>query len=74
MDYLNDMFITCSNGVGRSGTFCALLNCINRFRQEQVIDVFQVVQMMRSQRPGLVENTVSIELVLTKYKLCICQA
>ncbi|XP_065918174.1 receptor-type tyrosine-protein phosphatase S-like [Dysidea avara] len=55
--------VHCSNGVGRSGTFCALLICINQFKQEQMVDVFQTVQIMRSQRPGLVENMEQYEFI-----------
>ena len=56
-------FMLYSNGVGRSGTFCALLICINQFKQEQMVDVFQTVQIMRSQRPGLVENMVCVDSI-----------
>ena len=61
---LYKMIISYSNGVGRSGTFCALLTCINQFKQEQIVDVFQNIQIMRSQRPGLVENTVCLHSML----------
>lgn len=47
-----------SDGVGRSGTFCALMVCINQFRTESVVDVFRTIQIMRGQRPGIVGNAV----------------
>lgn len=57
-----------SDGVGRSGTFCALMISMNQFKAEQKVDVFQIVRSMRSQRPGLVGNAVSY----TWYSLNIC--
>ena len=48
-----------SDGVGRSGTFCALFNCVNRFKAEQVVDVFQIIKSMRAQNPAVVQTTVS---------------
>ena len=48
-----------SDGVGRSGTFCALMVSINRFKAEQIVDIFQVVIKMRTRRPGIVRNAVS---------------
>ena len=50
----------CSDGVGCSGTFCALMVCINQFRTEKVVDVFRTIQIMRGQRPGIIGNVVSI--------------
>ena len=48
-----------SDGMGRSGTFCGLVVSINRFKAEQMVDVFKTIITMRSQRPGLVANAVS---------------
>ena len=50
----------CSDGVGRSGTFCALVVSINRFKAEQMVDVFKTIIMMREQRPRLVANAVRL--------------
>ena len=44
--------------MGRSGTFCALVVSINRFKAEQMVDVFKTIITMRTQRPGLVANAV----------------
>ena len=52
-------FICSSDGVGRSGTFCALVVSINRFKAEQMVDVFQTIITMRTQKPQLVNNAVS---------------
>ena len=49
----------CSNGVGRSGTFCALVISINRFKAGQMVDVFRTIKTMRTNRPKLVTNAVS---------------
>ncbi|XP_031562568.1 receptor-type tyrosine-protein phosphatase epsilon-like [Actinia tenebrosa] len=55
--------VQCSNGVGRSGTFCAIASCLERVKQEQVLDVFQTVKSIRVNRPGAVET-------LTQYVFC----
>ena len=52
-------YYLCSDGIGRSGTFCALMISIYQFKAEQKADIFQIIRTMRSQRPGLVANTVS---------------
>ncbi|XP_028516626.1 receptor-type tyrosine-protein phosphatase epsilon-like [Exaiptasia diaphana] len=44
----------CSNGVGRSGTFCAIYSIIERVKQEQIVDVFQAVKDIRRNRPRAV--------------------
>ncbi|XP_031551963.1 receptor-type tyrosine-protein phosphatase alpha-like, partial [Actinia tenebrosa] len=48
--------VQCSNGDGRSGTFCAIASCLERVKQEQVLDVFQTVKSIRVNRPGAVET------------------
>ena len=58
----------CSDGVGRSGAFCALMVSINRFKAEQMVDVFRTIITMRTQRPGLVANAVSCNTLI----LCTC--
>lgn len=47
-----------SDGLGRSGTFCALYSVLERLKIEQVVDVFQAIKAMRIPRPGLVKTTV----------------
>ena len=47
-----------SNGVGRSGTFCAILSIIERLKTEQVIDVCQSVKVIRVNRPKAVDSKV----------------
>ena len=47
-----------SDGVGRSGAFCALMVSVSQFRTEKIVDVFRTIQIMRGQRPGIVGNSV----------------
>ena len=55
--YVYFVFIA-SDGLGRTGTFCALMMCHDRFKTEHMADVFYAIKTMRGQRPGMVENTV----------------
>jgi protein tyrosine phosphatase len=50
-----------SNGVGRSGTFCAIASSLERVKQEHVLDVFQTVKNIRVNRPGAVQTLVGIK-------------
>ena len=52
-------FFEISNAVGRSGTFCAIFNVLEKLKLEKVVDVFQTVKLLRIQRPGAVEDLVS---------------
>ena len=51
--------LTCSDGVGRSGTFCAIYSILERVKLEQVVDVFQAVKALRVRRPGALKTSVS---------------
>ncbi|KAF5402068.1 Receptor-type tyrosine-protein phosphatase delta [Paragonimus heterotremus] len=48
--------VHCSNGIGRTGVFLALSIVLERMRYEGVVDMFQTVRMLRTQRTGLVET------------------
>ena len=37
---------------------------MNRFKAEQVVDVFQMIKSMRSQHPAVVQTTVSASLLI----------
>ncbi|XP_057294079.1 receptor-type tyrosine-protein phosphatase S-like isoform X2 [Hydractinia symbiolongicarpus] len=50
--------IHCSAGVGRTGVFIALFNMLERVRGEGVVDVFQTVRGLRTQRPAMVQTKV----------------
>ena len=59
-----------SDTVGRSGMFCAIMSTIECCKAEGVVDVFQVIKALRTQKPGAVLNVVCIVHVVytcTKY-------
>ena len=49
----------CRNGSGRTGAFIAISSNIDRAKSDNSVDVFQTVKMMRIQRMGCVQTTVS---------------
>ena len=57
------MLIHCSAGVGRSGAFCAINNCLQSFRSTGGIDVTETVRTLRKQRSGMVQT-------LEQYAFC----
>ncbi|XP_070562413.1 receptor-type tyrosine-protein phosphatase alpha-like [Ptychodera flava] len=59
----NVITVHCSNGIGRSGVFCALFAVFERIKVEHTVDVFQAVKMLRNSRPGMVET-------LAQYQYC----
>ena len=52
-------YFSCSDGAGRSGTYIAISNLVDRVKAVQVIDVFQCIKLIRCQRPQFVETVVS---------------
>lgn len=48
----------CSAGVGRTGVFITLSIVLERMRYEGVVDIFQTVKMLRTQRPAMVQTEV----------------
>ena len=54
------LFLFCSDGSGRTGAISSLMFSIERVKLEGVIDIFQTVRMMRTQRTGVVRTLVSI--------------
>lgn len=50
----------CSAGAGRTGTFIALSNILERVKAEGLLDVFQTVKSLRMQRPHMVQTVVSM--------------
>ncbi|ESN95495.1 hypothetical protein HELRODRAFT_102544 [Helobdella robusta] len=48
--------VHCSSGVGRTGVFITLSIVLERMRFEGVVDMFQTVNILRTQRPGLVQT------------------
>ncbi|XP_077970618.1 uncharacterized protein LOC120334842 [Styela clava] len=55
--------IHCSDGIGRTGVFCATVNLIDRLKCENRVDVLRTVKDLRDWRPNMVEN-------LDQYKFC----
>ncbi|XP_077981179.1 receptor-type tyrosine-protein phosphatase kappa-like [Glandiceps talaboti] len=55
--------VHCLNGLGRTGTFCAIYATIERMKVEQMVDVFQAVKKLRLNRPNMVQS-------LEQYSFC----
>ncbi|XP_069378738.1 protein tyrosine phosphatase receptor type Fa isoform X18 [Paralichthys olivaceus] len=55
--------VHCSAGVGRTGVFITLSIVLERMRYEGVVDLFQTVKMLRTQRPAMVQTE-------DQYQLC----
>lgn len=47
-----------SAGVGRTGVFITLSIVLERMRYEGVVDIFQTVKVLRTQRPAMVQTEV----------------
>lgn len=45
-----------SAGVGRTGVFITLSIVLERLQNEDVLDLFQTVRTLRTQRPGMVQT------------------
>ncbi|XP_043109848.1 receptor-type tyrosine-protein phosphatase epsilon-like isoform X1 [Puntigrus tetrazona] len=52
----NPIVVHCSAGAGRTGTFIALSNILERVKAEGLLDVFQTVKSLRTQRPHMVQT------------------
>ena len=48
-----------SGGAGRTGVFIALSVVLERLRFEGVVDLYQVVKILRQQRSAMVQTDVS---------------
>ncbi|KAM9385240.1 receptor-type tyrosine-protein phosphatase F-like [Pholidichthys leucotaenia] len=48
--------VHCSAGVGRTGVFITLSIVLERMRYEGVVDLFQMVKTLRTQRPAMVQT------------------
>ncbi|XP_051778064.1 receptor-type tyrosine-protein phosphatase epsilon isoform X2 [Erpetoichthys calabaricus] len=57
------IIVHCSAGAGRTGTFVALSNILERVKAEGLLDVFQTVKSLRMQRPHMVQT-------LEQYEFC----
>uniref|UniRef100_A0AAY4BJZ2 protein-tyrosine-phosphatase n=1 Tax=Denticeps clupeoides TaxID=299321 RepID=A0AAY4BJZ2_9TELE len=61
--------VHCSAGAGRTGTFIALSNILERVKAEGLLDVFQTVKSLRMQRPHMVQTVVSLPQMLYSARL-----
>ncbi|XP_071851983.1 receptor-type tyrosine-protein phosphatase mu-like isoform X2 [Apostichopus japonicus] len=50
------LVVHCIDGVGRTGMFCSLLSAMEQINKEKVVDVFQLVNKMRSCQPSILQN------------------
>ncbi|KAF0287721.1 Receptor-type tyrosine-protein phosphatase delta [Amphibalanus amphitrite] len=48
--------VHCSAGVGRTGAFIALSIALERMQFEGVVDMFNTVRILRTQRPAMVQT------------------
>ncbi|XP_069007105.1 protein tyrosine phosphatase receptor type Fa isoform X2 [Embiotoca jacksoni] len=55
--------VHCSAGVGRTGVFITLSIVLERMRYEGVVDLFQTIKTLRTQRPAMVQTE-------EQYQLC----
>ncbi len=53
------IIIIISAGVGRTGTFCALSIAIERVKIEQVVNMFNTIKHLRTQRAHMVQTLVN---------------
>lgn len=52
----------CSNGGGRSGTFCACNILLEMIQYQNMVDIFYAVKTLRNCKPNMVESLVSASL------------
>ena len=67
IEYHSVLFYS-SDGIGRTGTFCATYSMMDRVKVEQVVDAFQTIKSRRIQRAGLLDSLVYCGHGL----LCLC--
>ena len=60
------IFLTHSDGMGVTGTFCTIFMVLDRLKTEQSIDVFQAVKKIRVTRAGMVQTLVSASNLIGK--------
>uniref|UniRef100_A0A8C3GHD5 Receptor-type tyrosine-protein phosphatase F n=1 Tax=Cairina moschata TaxID=8855 RepID=A0A8C3GHD5_CAIMO len=63
--------VHCSAGVGRTGVFITLSIVLERMRYEGVVDMFQTVKTLRTQRPAMVQTEVSLGFCFFNFLLLL---
>jgi protein-tyrosine phosphatase len=60
-DSATPIVVHCSAGAGRTGTFVAIDTTIDRLAEEDDINIFECVELMRARRTQMVQNVVSYD-------------
>ncbi|XP_051854607.1 receptor-type tyrosine-protein phosphatase V-like [Antechinus flavipes] len=55
---ISPTLVHCSAGVGRTGTFVALVRLLQELQEEQVVDVFYTVYALRLYRPLMIQTPI----------------
>ena len=66
MILLMKRFTLFSAGVGRTGTFIAIMVEMARIKLEEMVDIYNFVRYMRTRRPMMVMN----EVIVISFSLC----
>lgn len=62
--------------MGRTGVFITLSIVLERMRYEGVVDIFQTVKMLRTQRPAMVQTEVrrlALQLCPQSLSFLLCE-
>jgi hypothetical protein len=57
-----------SAGVGRTGVFITLSIVLERMQYEAVVDLFQTVRILRTQRPAMVQTEVNGHILIQELR------
>lgn len=60
--------LLCSNGGGRSGTFCACNILLEMIQYQNMVDIFYAVKTLRNCKPNMVESLVRNKAVFWSRK------
>ncbi|XP_071837285.1 receptor-type tyrosine-protein phosphatase S-like isoform X2 [Apostichopus japonicus] len=60
---LGPITVHCIDGIGRTGIFCALLSALDQTKSEDKVDIFQLVNKLRTSRPSMVENYLQYQCI-----------
>ncbi|XP_015777605.1 PREDICTED: receptor-type tyrosine-protein phosphatase delta-like [Acropora digitifera] len=61
--WTNNTFFLINAGVKPAGVFCSLSIVIERLKSEGVVDVFQTIKVLRTQRPAMVQTQDQYEFI-----------